>query len=158
MASDFREPHLRGGDFLGAFGVLESAAGILMVQNERHIAGARTLVWDLPGGQVEPGELLLETLGRELAEEIGVAVVGTPEFLFFQEGERCLDGDRHYAWRSFFFRVAAWSGQPAPRGEVSGMRWLPRDELAGELRAPYHDSFLAWLDHGGSVFRSRWSD
>ncbi len=157
MGDDFREPHLRGGDFLGAFGVLESADGILMVQNERHIAGP-TLVWDLPGGQVEPGELLWEALGRELTEEIGVVVQGTPDFLFFQEGERCLDGDRHYAWRSFFFRVASWSGQPSAQGEVRGMRWMPRDELVRELQAPYHDSFLTWLREGGTAFRSRWSD
>ncbi len=158
MSGDFRERHLRGGDFLGAFGVLESAAGILMVQNERRIAGASTLVWDLPGGQVEPGELLWEALRRELAEEIGVAVEAAPDFLFFQEGERCLDGDRHYAWRSFFFRVETWSGRPAARGEVHAMRWMPRDELVHELRAPYHDSFLAWLQEGGTAFRSRWSD
>ena len=157
MGDDFREAHLRGGDFLGAFGVLESADGILMVQNERHIAG-RTLVWDLPSGQVEPGELLWEALGRELTEEIGVVVQGTPDFLFFQEGERCLDGDRHYAWRSFFFRVVSWSGQPSAQGEVRGMRWMPRDEMVRELRAPYHDSFLTWLREGGTAFRSRWSD
>ncbi|MHC4079533.1 MAG: NUDIX hydrolase [Planctomycetota bacterium] len=158
MTADFREPHLRTGDFLGAFGVLESAAGILMVQNERCIAGVSTLVWDLPGGQVEPGELLQETLQRELDEELGIAVEGSPDFLFFQEGERCLGGDRHHAWRSFFFRVASWSGEPAARGEVLAMRWMTRDELARELQAPYHDSFLAWLDDGGTAFRSRWCD
>ena len=146
------------GDFLGAFGVLESDAGILMVQNERCIAGATTRVWDLPGGQVQPGELLLEALGRELDEEIGVAVVGTPEFLFIQEGQRRLDGHRQHAWRSFFFRVASWSGQPAAQGEVHGLRWMTRDELVSELRAPYHASFLAWLYRGGRMFRSEWSD
>jgi len=158
MSGDFREPHLRGNDFLGAFGILESDAGILMVQNERHIAGAPTLVWDLPGGQVEPGELLEDALCRELAEEIGILVEGSPDFLFFQEGERCLGGDRDHAWRSFFFRVTRWSGEPTPQSEVVGMRWMPREEMAAELRAPYHDSFLAWLDQGGNAFRSRWAD
>ena len=36
------------------------------VRNERVIDGRVTRVWDLPGGQVEPGELLEETLRREL--------------------------------------------------------------------------------------------
>lgn len=158
MSEDFREHHLRGDDFLGAFGVLESDAGILMVQNERRIAGAPTLVWDLPGGQVEPGELLEDALCRELSEEIGIRVEGSPDFLFFQEGERCLDGDRHHAWRSFFFGVTQWSGEPVPRSEILDLRWMPREEMAAALRAPYHDSFLAWLDRGGTAFRSRWAD
>lgn len=155
--SDLPEPHQRGGDFLGAFGVLESDAGILMVQNRRPIPGA-PLVWDLPGGRVEPTELLEEALRRELDEEVGIRLEGSPEFLFFQEGERCVGSDRHHAWRSFFFRVARWSGKPAPRGEVLAVRWIQRAQMASELKAPYHDSFLAWLQRGGTVFRSRWAD
>jgi ADP-ribose pyrophosphatase YjhB (NUDIX family) len=156
--SDFREPHLRSGDFLGAFGVLETTAGILMVQNRRQIAGIPTLVWDLPGGQVEPGELLEDALRRELLEEVGLEVQGTPEFLFFQEGERCLDGSRHYAWRSFFYRVPAWSGEPVAQGEIGAVAWMRPKELREKLHAPYHDSFLTWLEEGGTAFRSRWSD
>ena len=93
-----------------------------------------------------------------LPHKAAIAVEGSPDFLFFQEGERCLGGDRHYAWRSFFFRVASWSGEPAACGEILAMAWMARDELARELQAPYHDSFLAWLDHGGTSFRSRWCD
>lgn len=158
MSTDFREPHLRSGDFLGAFGVLESEGGILMVQNARLIGGTTTLVWDLPGGQVEPGELLEEALRRELQEEVGLRVEGSPEFLFFQEGERCVAGSRHYAWRSFFYRVVAWSGEPAPGRGIGALAWIGRGQLAQELGAPYHDSFLAWLEQGGTSFRSRWVD
>ena len=64
--------------------------------NERQIGGAECLVWDLPGGQVERGELLHEALARELEEELGIVVRGAPGLLFLQEGERCIHGDR---WR-----------------------------------------------------------
>ncbi|MGA0061233.1 MAG: NUDIX domain-containing protein, partial [Planctomycetota bacterium] len=80
---DFREPHLRRADFVGAFGVLERDGHILMVQNRRVVGGRSVLTWDLPGGQVEPGELLPEALTRELDEEVGVEPVGDARFLFF---------------------------------------------------------------------------
>jgi ADP-ribose pyrophosphatase YjhB (NUDIX family) len=145
-------------DFLGAFGVLERGDGILMVQNRRRIDGADVLVWDLPGGQVEPRELLQEALVRELGEEVGIEVAGTPQFLFFQEGERIAGGRRLHAWRSFFFAVREWRGTPRARGEVLAARWVMRAKLSELLVAPYHDSFARWLAGGGTSFASRWED
>lgn len=37
--------------------------------------------WDLPGGRMDPGETFLETLQRELKEEIGATYVGKPKQL-----------------------------------------------------------------------------
>jgi len=156
--SDFRAPHLRHADFLGAFGVLETVHGILMVENHRRIGGRDVSVFDLPGGQVEPGELLLETLARELREEIGVEVLGAPRLLFVQEGERVAAGVRRHVWRSFFFAVDAWRGEPRAGNEVTAVRVVGRAELPQLLVAPYHDSFLRWLQYGGEWHVSRWCD
>ncbi|MGA0870523.1 MAG: NUDIX hydrolase [Planctomycetota bacterium] len=155
---DFREPHLRRADFVGAFGVLERDGHILMVQNRRVVGGRSVLTWDLPGGQVEPGELLPEALTRELDEEVGVEPVGDARFLFFQEGEKRRRGRREYAWRSFFFAVDLWRGEPRAGAEILDVRWFERQELEDVLHAPYHDSFLLWLREGGSAFRSIWDD
>lgn len=156
--SDFREPHLRGGDFLGAFAVIESPAGVLMVANRRTIAGRATVVFDLPGGQVEPGELLRETLRREVREEVGIEIEDAPEFLFVQEGEKVEGGVRRHAWRSFFFAVRRWRGEPRPLGEIEAVRWVPRAEIDALLVAPYHDSFRLWLARGGTCFSSVWRE
>lgn len=156
--SDFRERHLRRGDFLGAFGVVRRDDRILMVQNDRVVGGAPVQTWDLPGGQVEPGELLDEALRRELAEETGIRVVGAAPFLFFQEGEKIRGGTRSYAWRSFFFEVLAFEGEPVAGAEIRALRWFTRDELDAVLQAPYHDSFREWVRVGGTVFRSVWCD
>lgn len=155
--SDFRERHLRDTDFLGAFAVVERGGCILMVQNSRRIGGAVVPTWDLPGGQVEPGELLQEALYRELREETGLEATAA-RFLFLQEGEKLADGRRQYAWRSFFFAVEAATGAERAMGEVTDLRWFRRDELAAVLVAPYHDSFRDWLQRGGTFFSSRWSD
>ncbi len=157
-ASDIREKHLRSADFLGAFGVIRREERTLFVANERVVAGESVRVWDLPGGQVEPGELLHEALTRELDEELGIAVAGSPDLLFVQEGERVIDGLRQYAWRTFFYRVTEFAGEPRAQGEVLDHRWMTDAEALAELTAPYHDSYRQWLERGGTAFRSRWID
>ena len=155
---DFREQHLRSADFLGAFGVLRRGERTLFVENEREIGGVRQRVWDLPGGQVEPGERLGEALARELDEELSIEVRGTPRLLFVQEGERVIDGERQYAWRSFFFAVEEYEGEPEASGEVHGIRWMDDAEFRRQAHAPYHDSYLEWLERGGAWFESAWRD
>ncbi|MHC5065298.1 MAG: NUDIX domain-containing protein [Planctomycetota bacterium] len=145
-------------DFLGAFALLESAERVLMVQNRRIIAGRETLTWDLPGGRVEAGELLEEALLRELREETRLASNSSPRFLFYQEGERLSGGTRSHAWRSFFFALDHWEGEARAGAEILDLRWMDREELRLELQAPYHDSFLRWLDEGGLSFSSSWRD
>lgn len=145
-------------DFLGAFAVLEQDRRFLMVQNRRTIAGCESLTWDLPGGRVEKGELLGEALLRELEEETGLRSNAEPQFLFYQEGEGLVGERRSYAWRSFFFGLERWQGEAVAGSEVLALRWMNRSELHAELHAPYHDSFLLWLEQGGTSFSSCWRD
>ncbi|MEQ1633858.1 MAG: NUDIX hydrolase [Planctomycetota bacterium] len=154
---DIRAPHLRENDFLGVFAVVQRDDRILMVQNERTIGGRTVRTWDLPGGQVEPGELLHEALLREVREETALHVRGEPRFLFVQEGRREAQRRRRYVWRSFFFACEA-DGVPMASSEVLGVAWFARTELAATLTAPYHDSFRAWLEDGGGYHASTWCD
>lgn len=156
--ADFREAHLQKDDFLGAFAVVRRQGSILMVQNRRRIGGREVMTWDLPGGQVEPGELLAEALARELREETGLEAASAPQFLFVQEGEFTEGDRRRYAWRSFFFGLAEVRGVLRAGTEVVAARWIAEPELPAILRAPYHDSFLAWLRSGGSWFASAWRE
>jgi 8-oxo-dGTP diphosphatase len=116
------------------------------------------LTWDLPGGQVEPGELMGEALCRELREETGLEGGSVPRFLFVQEGEFTEGGRRRYAWRSFFFALDEVRGALRAGSEVVAVRWIAEPELPAILHAPYHDSFLAWLQAGGSWFASAWRE
>jgi mutator protein MutT len=62
---------------IGIKGLIRNEAGqILMV----HIPawGHNPEHWDLPGGRMEPGETFLQTLARELQEEIGTSFSGVP--------------------------------------------------------------------------------
>ena len=139
---DFR----RKPDYLGVFGFLETAEGVLLVANRRVIDGKEQVVWDLPGGGVEPGETLGEALEREMREETGLAV-SVHDLLFVAEGERIRNEERTGVWRSFFFRIEPTGGVLDISGEpdIVAYRFVPRAELTPLLTAPYHRGFLRWL-------------
>jgi ADP-ribose pyrophosphatase YjhB (NUDIX family) len=151
---DFPRP-----DFLGVFGLLEEPLGILLVANRRLIGGRPEVVWDLPGGGVEPRETLEEALRREMREETSLDV-SVGEFLFVAEGERIRGGRRTGVWRSFFFRIARTGGEIdiSREPDLVDYRFVPRGELAPLLTAPYHRGFVEWLATGAKHAFDRWID
>jgi 8-oxo-dGTP diphosphatase len=109
-----------------AAAVVDTAGRVLIAQRPagKHMAGG----WEFPGGKLEPGEERLAGLARELREELGITLVGTP---------RPLIRVRHaYPTREVLLDiwvVKHYSGEA--RGlDGQALRWCTQDELeAAEL-------------------------
>jgi 8-oxo-dGTP diphosphatase len=87
--------------------------------------------WDVAGGHVDPGETLLEALEREVWEETGWRVVGSPQLAYVADwtyGEADPGGGR----REFDFLVDVEGDLARPRLERPQQiefRWIGPDEI-----------------------------
>lgn len=69
--------------YIGIKGLIENEKGELLLL--RTIPGPPRVItdayWDFPGGRMQPGQSILETLKTEVEEETGQKISGEPEFL-----------------------------------------------------------------------------
>jgi 8-oxo-dGTP diphosphatase len=105
--------------------------------------------WSLPGGEVEPDELIPETVVRELVEESGLVV--EPERLLFVNDNFFIDpvwapGGLHELGFYWLCRVTGGEFDPGPHIERSGefeesirLYWRTVDELRG---LPFYPEWL----------------
>ncbi|MEU1807042.1 NUDIX domain-containing protein [Streptomyces sp. NPDC019937] len=102
-------------------------------------------VFYLPGGKPDPGEGPLETLARELDEELGVAPL-EPRLLGEFEGVAALE---RVPLRLTVFR-ARIDGEPRPAAELAHVRWT-----AGEgdvrLASAIRNHVVPLLRSGGAL-------
>ncbi len=88
---------------------------------QRSPKGTLPLLWEFPGGRVEPGETDAQALARELGEEMGIAV---------EVGDRCIHVEHAYADYDIDFCVyrCRLARGPVRNLRVHAHRWvLPRE-------------------------------
>ncbi len=89
---------------------------------QRHDGSHLPLLWEFPGGKIDPGESPEEALRRELAEELSVRAV---------IGRQVADVDHDYPEKSVRIRffLARIDGEPRPVVHRE-LRWIAPRELA----------------------------
>jgi 8-oxo-dGTP diphosphatase len=106
-------------------GLIVSADRRVLI-TQRRADQALPLQWEFPGGKVEPGEAPVAALERELAEELGVAVVvGRIWDVLF------------HAYPAFDLVMLVYACRLVPGAEpraveVADLAWVAPDTLPGE--------------------------
>jgi len=120
-ASDSPPRIVRRPDAYVVAGALFDAQGRLLLAERppgKHMAGG----WEFPGGKREPDEERIDTLKRELHEELGIAIL---------EAEPLVSYAHQYADRTIvldLWFVTRYDGVPQSL-EGQNLRWVRLDEL-----------------------------
>ena len=123
------KPQLNGPNRPGP--ALRFVAAALILRNGEVLIGQRrpdqpmALLWEFPGGKIEPGESAPEALKRELDEELGIdATVG-------RQITRIRHNYRHGGAVDLkFFEVSDFTGEIVNH-IYAQVKWVKLDELAG---------------------------
>lgn len=120
-----------------AVGVLRAPDGRVLLAERRPGKDAAGF-WELPGGQVDPGEGPAEAARRELFEEVGVRALGIEPWRTY---EHDFPTKR---LRLHFFHVRRWEGEPYGK-EGQRLEWVdPADRKIGPL-LPSNELAMATL-------------
>jgi len=118
--------------------IVRRSGELLLVRRRRSPAAGE---WSVPGGRVEPGELLMEAVVRELHEETGLRAVCGPLVGWVERtGE-----DHHFVILDFEATVTG-DLEPVAGSDAAEARWWPVSEVAA---LPLVEGLAEFLyDHG----------
>jgi 8-oxo-dGTP pyrophosphatase MutT (NUDIX family) len=114
-----------------------------MLLLERHHP-SKKMYWDIPGGRLQRGESLMETLMREVKEETGFEKIsGIRPFTMLLTNIRIPDheGDVGLIFSIFYCKILGIDS-PILSEEHVGFDWLDPKEAARKLEAQYPPEFL----------------
>ncbi|HEY4526608.1 MAG TPA: NUDIX domain-containing protein [Candidatus Paceibacterota bacterium] len=97
----------------------------------------RPLTWDLPGGEIEEGENLVESAKREVREETGLEI---NDLKFVHADGRSIASGEY--WIALFVVARALPGEVRLSDEHDQYQWFTREEFLHERSSDRIEEFL----------------
>ena len=136
---------------VGVYGICVRDGKILVIEKRRGPYRGR---YDLPGGKIESGESLFETIRREVLEETGFSVesaesLGLCEFLVPWNSP----GGEYLHHISLFFAITIHSTPPTNLAsfdgqDSAGSAWIPIDQCTEGNVSPLVTQAVRWYSFG----------
>lgn len=103
-------------------------SGLYLIKKGRSIFKGQ---WCTPGGKIEYGENILDTVHREVREETGLEIDNVKFITYEQTIEKDKNGGvyRHFVF--FNFQANIKSGIPSAADDAAEICWFPLDKLKG---------------------------
>jgi ADP-ribose pyrophosphatase YjhB (NUDIX family) len=99
--------------------------------------------WDIVGGRINPGSPLLENLAREVKEETGMELIGTPRVVGAQDIFNPKFSDRHVVRISY---IGEATGTPIIDEESLEWNWFSKEEILALTQSELDRYFLELLE------------
>jgi 8-oxo-dGTP diphosphatase len=125
--------------------VIRNGREVLMVGNDY---GDDDLIWNLPGGAVDPGEDLVQAIARELHEETGITALEIGSLAWVVQAT--LKNDRPFII-GFAFEIITWEGQVSvanevEHGDVQQAEFVPFDAAVERMISGGQEALRDWLE------------
>ena len=116
---------------IGVKVILRNSSGeLLFIKRAQRLENTADALWDIPGGRIEPHESLDEALRREIKEELGIELHGTPQLISAQDifvGSK----DLHVVRLTYLLDSDIDIAAVQLSDEHQDVAWLPREEAIG---------------------------
>lgn len=125
---------------IGIKALVRDGDGKILLLREAHHPDS---YWDIPGGRMDPGENFMQTLSRELAEEIGVQFSGAAEHVATVMSNKTITDERG----TFGLVLVIYSVQLASHEAITSVEegvlldWFMPTEAAERLADKYPAEF-----------------
>jgi predicted house-cleaning noncanonical NTP pyrophosphatase (MazG superfamily) len=144
---------------IGIKGLIRNSKGEFLVLGvpERKLRNKKFKPWDVPGGQIEPGETFQATLAREIKEELSIVYDAKPEFITSTFTDIRIPNEMGEVALvlMFYLLTIPDNSKIILSDDHNSYEWVELDEAINRLEDKYQDDFAEQIRKNLTARRSK---